>query len=91
MQFIKPDINIDFIGKNKIAFSLSAVLIAVSLIALAYHKGPRYGIDFAGGTLVQVRFNDSVDTKTIKSGLAAVGMDKSSVQAVRRCRAPGNT
>jgi len=54
MQFIKPDIDIDFIGKRKIAFVGSLILIATSIISLTIKGGPRYGIDFAGGTLVQV-------------------------------------
>jgi preprotein translocase subunit SecF len=57
MQFIKPGINIDFIGKRKIAFVFSLVMILVSIGTLIVHKGPRYGIDFAGGTLVQVKFD----------------------------------
>ena len=80
MQFIKPDINIDFIGKKKIAFLISAVLIVVSLASLAYHRGPRYGIDFAGGTLIQVKFDGPASIDRIKSGLAKVDLAKSSVQ-----------
>ena len=52
MQFIKSDINIDFIGKRKIAFGISIAMILISLISLIIHKGPRYGIDFAGGGAV---------------------------------------
>ena len=56
MQFIKSDINIDFIGKRKIDFVLSILFILTSFGSLIVKKGPRYGIDFAGGTLIQVRF-----------------------------------
>ncbi|MGD8256596.1 MAG: protein translocase subunit SecF, partial [Desulfobacterales bacterium] len=56
MQFIKPDININFIGKRKIAFGISLAMVIISLISLIVHKGPRLGIDFAGGTLIQVKF-----------------------------------
>jgi len=80
MQFIKPDINVDFIGKRKIAFFVSVVLIIISLTSLAWHKGPRYGIDFSGGTLIQVKFNSATDINTIKSGLAKVDLSSSSVQ-----------
>ncbi len=81
MQFIKPDINKDFIGKRKIAFLLSALFILVSFGSLIAKNGPRYGIDFVGGTLIQVRFPAPVDIDTVKSGLAAMGMKDSSVQA----------
>ncbi len=80
MQFVKPDININFVGKRKIAFSVSLVMIIISIASLVIHGGPKYGIDFAGGTLVQVKFNEPVTLKNIKSGLTAMDLGKSSVQ-----------
>ena len=80
MRFIKPDINIDFVGRKKIALLLSAACIAISFVSLIVHKGPRLGIDFAGGTLVQIKFASAVNIDNIKSGLAAVGLGRSSVQ-----------
>jgi len=80
MQFVKPDINIDFVGKRKIAFSVSLAMILISIASLVIHGGPKYGIDFAGGTLVQVKFNEPVSVNKIKSGLATIDLGKSSVQ-----------
>jgi len=80
MQFVKPDIDINFIGKSKTAFFISLAMILISIASLAIHGGPKYGIDFAGGTLVQVKFNEPVSLKNIKSGLAAIDLGKSSVQ-----------
>ncbi|UCD89848.1 MAG: protein translocase subunit SecF [Desulfobacterales bacterium] len=80
MQLIKPDININFIGKSKIAFFISVLMILVSIASLLIHKGPRYGIDFAGGTLIQIKFADPVNIDDIKSGLATIDIGKSSVQ-----------
>jgi preprotein translocase subunit SecF len=80
MQFVKPDINIDFVGKRKIAFSISLAMILISIASLVIHGGPKYGIDFAGGTLVQVKFNEPVTVSKIKSGLATIDLGKSSVQ-----------
>ncbi len=81
MQFIKPDTNIDFIGRQKIGFILSAVLILISIGSLIAHKGPNYGIDFVGGTLIQIRFPESVPVDKIRTGLADVGLKDASVQA----------
>ncbi len=80
MQFIKSDINIDFIGKRKVAYMFSAALILISIASLLIHSGPRYGIDFAGGTLIQVKFQTPVDINAIKSGLASLSLGNSSVQ-----------
>jgi preprotein translocase subunit SecF len=80
MQFVRPDININFIGKRKIAFLLSAVMILVSIASLVMHSGPRYGVDFAGGTLVQVKFDAPVQIAAIKNGLTDVDLSGSTVQ-----------
>ncbi|MBW2604094.1 MAG: protein translocase subunit SecF [Deltaproteobacteria bacterium] len=80
MQFVKPDIDINFIGKSKIAFFISLTMILISIASLVIQGGPKYGIDFAGGTLVQVKFNEPVNLNKIKSGLAAIDLGKSTVQ-----------
>jgi preprotein translocase subunit SecF len=80
MQFIKPDININFIGKRKIAFVFSIIMLAISIGSLIMHGGPRLGIDFQGGTLIQVKFIAPVNIDSIKAGLNTVGLGKSSVQ-----------
>jgi preprotein translocase subunit SecF len=80
MRFIRPDINLDFVGRKKIAFCLSIACIAISFLSLIIHKGPRLGIDFAGGTLIQIKFASAVPIDDIKSGLESIGVTKSSVQ-----------
>jgi preprotein translocase subunit SecF len=80
MRFIRPDINLDFVGRKKIAFFLSVACIAISFLSLIIHKGPRLGIDFAGGTLIQIKFASAVRIDDIKSGLETIGVTKSSVQ-----------
>ena len=80
MRFIKPHTHVDFIGKRFFAFSASLTLIVISLVFLIVHGGPSYGIDFAGGTLVQVKFGGPVDIKTIKSGLSSINIGNVSVQ-----------
>jgi preprotein translocase subunit SecF len=80
MRFIKPDTKIDFIGKKKIAFSLSIACIAISILSLIIHNGPKLGIDFAGGTLIQIKSKTAVRIDDIKSGLETIGLGKSYVQ-----------
>jgi preprotein translocase subunit SecF len=80
MRFIKSDINIDFIGKRKIAFSISIAMILISIFSLILHRGPKYGIDFAGGTVIQIKFSEPVKISDIKTGLEKVDLGISSVQ-----------
>ena len=80
MQFVKPDVNINFIGKRKIAFVVSAVMLSISIISLVFHGGPRLGIDFQGGTLIQIKFQNPVDIDAVKSGLQDINLGKSTVQ-----------
>jgi preprotein translocase subunit SecF len=80
MEFIKPNINFDFVGKMKMAFSASIAAILISIVSLAIHGGPNYGIDFAGGTLVQVKFQRETDTDKIRNSLTAIGMGDSVLQ-----------
>lgn len=81
MQFIKPDINIDFIGKRKLAYVISLLLIGLTVALLVINKGPKYGIDFSGGTLIQVQFSGATDAEKIKSGLSVTGIENASVQS----------
>ena len=66
MQFIKPGININFIGRRKIAFVLSLAMILTTIISLVVHNGPKLGIDFAGGTVIQVKFDSPAAIADIK-------------------------
>lgn len=80
MQFIKPGTMIDFIGKRHIAFAVSGLLILMTLGVLIFNKGPRYGVDFAGGTLVQVKFSGPATPDQIRTGFDDMGLSASSVQ-----------
>lgn len=80
MQLIKSDINIDFIGNRKIGFILSSILILVSIGSLIFHNGPNYGIDFVGGTLIQIKFSEPVPVGKIRTGLTDIGFKDASVQ-----------
>ncbi len=80
MQLIKPDTNFDFVNKRKLALIFSAVLILIGLASLAVHGGPNYGIDFAGGTLVQVKFSADTDAVQIKQALGTLDLGSPVVQ-----------
>lgn len=70
-SFIKHDSNIDFVGKRRMAYALSILLIAFGGIWTFLQGGPKMGIDFAGGVIVQVQFARPVDDEALKKSLDA--------------------
>jgi preprotein translocase subunit SecF len=82
MELIRPDINLDFIGKRKIAIIASVVLMLIGLASLLAKGGPAFGIDFAGGTLVQIRFNQATTATELRSGLEILKMGGLTIQQV---------
>jgi preprotein translocase subunit SecF len=74
MEFFKPGTKINFMGKIKHALLFSAILILIGIISLLLHGGPNYGIDFAGGTVVQVRFSQPVSPGEVRESLKDVGL-----------------
>jgi preprotein translocase subunit SecF len=79
MRFVKPNTNIDFIGKRNFAYIISLALIVISLSYLTVQGGPKAGMDFSGGTLIQIKFSGPVDAQTIRSALGD-DMGNASVQ-----------
>ncbi|MBI4619959.1 MAG: protein translocase subunit SecF [Desulfobacterales bacterium] len=80
INIVKPGINIDFIGKRWIAFLLSSILILASILSIILKGGLNFGIDFAGGTLVQVRFTKETTPGEIRNGLNEIGLRDSIIQ-----------
>lgn len=81
LHIIKPDTRIDFIGFKNKAFIFSALLILLGVASLLFKGGPKYGIDFAGGMVVQVKFDNEVTVKTLKSALSGVELPGLVVQS----------
>jgi len=79
-EIIKPGTKIDFMGRRRIGFLFSGAVMLIGIISLILHGGPNYGIDFAGGTLVQVKFSQPVAIDAIRGALQAGGLAGGSVQ-----------
>ncbi len=69
----------DFMGKRKLAMVLSTLLIIISIASLIF-RGLELGVDFTGGTLVEIGYPGSVDPQVIRDQLVAGGFDDASVQ-----------
>jgi preprotein translocase subunit SecF len=80
MEIIKPNVNFDFVGKMNVAFITSIVMIVVSILSVILHGGLNFGIDFAGGTLVQIKFNAETPTEKIRSAFKPIGLEGSTIQ-----------
>jgi SecD/SecF fusion protein len=65
------NLNIDFLGKKKIAYIISGLLVALSIFSLAT-KGLNQGVDFVGGRTYQVRFDKAVSAPEVTADLVAV-------------------
>ena len=74
------DTNIDFIGKRKIGIAISLSLILIGLVSIVAHGGPRLGIDFLGGTLVQVKFDDPVSIIDVRTAISSAGYGSAVIQ-----------
>ncbi len=69
MEIIKPGTRIPFLSYRRWGFVLSSVLI-VGVVLLLFIKGPNLGVDFEGGTMVHVKFADTVTIGQLRDALA---------------------
>ena len=80
IELIKPGTNLDFVGKMKYAVVFSAVLILISIGSMMYHGGLNPGIDFAGGSIIQVKFSTEVSADQIRAALKDTKLRNSIIQ-----------
>ena len=86
MQIIKGKTNFDFIGKRKIALFVSSIVNIAILVGIAIF-GFNLGVDFDGGTLVEVKFAANTTAEQVREGAVKGGLKEPQVQAIGD---PGN-
>lgn len=79
MSFLNEDTNYDFLKVRKFAFALSAILIIASIVSF-FTKGLNYGLDFTGGTLVEVGYEQDADLPKIRQQLDDININGAVVQ-----------
>lgn len=82
IQLIKDSVNIDFVGYRKIAYTLTSLLIIIGFLAIIMNKGLNYGVDFAGGVMVQIEFKNEVSDEEVKGALKDIEMPGLIVQKI---------
>jgi preprotein translocase subunit SecF len=80
MQLFKSETHFNFMGRIKAAVIFSTVLILIGLGSVAVSGGLKFGIDFAGGTLIQLQFKNPPDIEVIRDGLKTIGLGESTIQ-----------
>ena len=83
MQIFKKP-NFTFMKYKFFAFALSGIIIAVGIVNIATKKGLNYGIDFAGGTLIQIRFRNPFSIAELRQSLSNIGLGNSKIQEVEK-------
>jgi preprotein translocase subunit SecF len=81
IEFFKEP-NIDWMGKAKYFYGLSGVLLLAGVISWVHQGGLRYGIDFKGGTNVDVRFAQPPNIDQVRNALKTQGLGNSEIQAI---------
>ena len=85
MDIIRNDTHIDFLGWRKYALILSAILIIGSIAALVT-RGLNFGLDFTGGTLVEVSYPTAPELNQVRQALTDAGYENFTVQTFGTAR-----
>lgn len=85
MDLFKTTPNFDFMGKRNMAFALSAALFLLS-VAFFFVRGFNLGIDFTGGTLIELEYAQPVDLTEVRAALERGGFPHAVVQHVDSTR-----
>ena len=79
MRFLNRKTHIDFMGKRKVAFVVSAILMVLSIFSLAFN-GLNFGLDFTGGMLIEVNYPSAVEVSQVKASLKSADVNDAVVQ-----------
>ena len=71
--------NFDFVKNRRIVYIISAVLILIGLVSILF-QGFNYGIDFAGGTIIQIKFDEPASITEVRNILGEFNLSQSTIQ-----------
>lgn len=73
-------INVDWMRRRHIAYWVSGLCMAISVVSLIAHGGPRYGVDFTGGTLLEVSITPPPQIDQVRDAVQSAGFQGSEIQ-----------
>lgn len=79
MEFFNPNRNVNFMGVRRYTLVVSLILVLVSVVSLAT-RGLNFALDFTGGTLVEVAFEQPAEQAEVASALERAGFEGAIVQ-----------
>ena len=99
LELIPPGLHIDFLRRAKLCITLSVLTILTGIGSIIWHGGLSLGIDFTGGTLVQLRFSQEIELGVIRDVLGELALGETVVQhfgdqrevLIRLSQVPGGT
>jgi preprotein translocase subunit SecF len=75
-------VNVDWMGKRHIAYWISGICVLISIVSLIMHGGPRYGVDFTGGTLVELQVTPPIPVDNVRRAVDQAGFTGSEIQSL---------
>lgn len=79
MRFFK-DAHFNFLGARRRAYVVSGVVLLVGLASIVIHGGFKYGVDFTGGTLYQLQFEEPTTVAELRAAVATAGYAGAQIQ-----------
>jgi preprotein translocase subunit SecF len=77
-------LNVDWMRRRHIAYIVSGLSILASIVSLVMHGGPRYGVDFTGGTLIEVSIQPAPSVDDVRRGIDQAGFKGAEIQRLER-------
>jgi preprotein translocase subunit SecF len=75
-------VNVDWMGRRHIAYWFSGICVLISIVSLIMHGGPRYGVDFTGGTLIELQVTPPLPVDNIRRAVDQAGFTGSEIQVL---------
>jgi preprotein translocase subunit SecF len=84
MLEILHGVNVNWMARRHLAFIFSGICVLISVASLVLHGGPRYGVDFTGGSLIEIQVTPPIHVDAVRSAVDRAGLSGSEIQELSR-------